>query len=46
MVILTDDGKLTLDIDVSNETIGMVLIQVQTGVERVTAYGSQTPGEV
>ena len=45
MAFLTDDGKFVLDTDTSDETIGAVLTQILVGVEKVIAYGSQTPGK-
>ena len=36
------DGLMILDTDVSKDTIGCVLSQVQDGVERVISYGSRT----
>ena len=41
----TDDGQFILDSDASVETIGAVLMQIQSGVEKVIAYGSQTLGK-
>ena len=40
MAFPTDDGKLILDTDASDETIGAVLSQIQAGVEKMIAYGS------
>ena len=42
MAFPTDDGQFILDSDASDETIGAVLMQIQSGVEKVIAYGSQT----
>ena len=42
MLLPVDDGLYILDTDVSLDTIGVVLSQVQGGRERVIAYGSQT----
>ena len=41
----TDDRDFILDTYASDETIGMVLTQNQTGVEWVIAYGSQILGK-
>ena len=40
MVLPNDDGKFILETNPSDETIGVVLTQFQTGVERVIAYDS------
>ena len=45
MAFPTDDGQLILDSDASDETIGAVLMQIQSRVEKVIAYGSQTLGK-
>ena len=45
MAFPTDDGQFILDSDASDETIGAVLMQIQSGVEKVIAYGSQTLGK-
>ena len=42
MASQTDDEKFILDTNASDETIGAVLTKVHGGVEKVTAYGSQT----
>ena len=45
MAFPTNDGQFILDSDASDETIGAVLMQIQSGVEKVIAYGSQTLGK-
>ena len=45
MAFPTNDKKFILDTNASDETIGAVVTQIQTGVERVIAYGSQTLGK-
>ena len=45
MAFQTDDGQFILDSDASDETIGAVFMQIQSGVEKVIAYGSQTLGK-
>ena len=44
MAFLTYDGKLILDTNASDETIRVVLTQIQTVIGRVITYGSQTLG--
>ena len=38
----TDDDIYVLDIDASDHSIGAVMSQIQSGEERVIAYGSRT----
>ena len=38
----TDDDIYVLDTDTSGHSIGAVMSQIQTGEERVIAYGSRT----
>ena len=45
MAFPTDDGKFILDTDPSDDTMRAVLSQIQAGVEKVIAYGSQTLGK-
>ena len=45
MAFPTNDGEFILDTDASDDTTGAVLTQIQTGVEIVAAYGSQTLGK-
>ena len=45
MAFPTDDGQFILDSDASDETIGAVVMQIQSGVEKVIAYGSRTLGK-
>ena len=45
MAFPTDDGTLIPDPDASDETIRAVFTQIQAGVEKVIAYGSQTLGK-
>ena len=45
MAFPTDGGFFILDTDASDETISAVLTQTQSGVEKVTAYSSQTLGK-
>ena len=45
MAFQTDNGQFTFDADVSDETVGAILFQVQSGVEKVTGYRSQTLGK-
>ena len=40
MAFPTDDGFFILNTDASDETIGAVLTQTQSGVEKVIAYSS------
>ena len=42
MAFPTDDGKFILDTDTLDITIGTVLTQIQTRVEKVLSYGSLT----
>ena len=46
MAFPTDYGAFILDTNASDETIGAVLTLIQTGIERVVAYGSQTWGSL
>ena len=39
MVFPTDDGLYILDCDAANDSIGCLLSQKQSNVEKVTAYG-------
>ena len=45
MIFPTNDREFILDTDASDETIGVVLTQIQTRVEEVIAYCSQTLGK-
>ena len=45
MTFPTDDDLYILDCDVANYSIGCVLGQKQSNVEKVIAYGSQTLGK-
>ena len=42
MAYPTDDGEFILDTDASLDTVGVVLSQVQDGVECVNAYVGRT----
>ena len=41
MAFPTDNGKFILETGVSDEIVGVVLTQIQAGVEMVISYGSQ-----
>ena len=45
MAFPTDDDLYILDCDAADDSVGSVLSQKQSNVEKVTAYGSQTLGK-
>ena len=45
MAFPTDDQKFILDTDASDEIIWAVMAQIQAGLEKVIANGSQTLGK-
>ena len=45
MAFPTDDDLYIIDCDAADDSIGCVLSQKQSNVEKVIAYGSQTLGK-